>query len=112
MAETYNLTIEQGSTFTFTMTFTGLNLTGYSARMQGRLSHASSSTVFSLTSPSGGLVIVAGTDSTVTATISAATTAALTAWSAGSWDIELVSGGGVVTRQIQGTYIVTGEVTK
>lgn len=111
MAANYDITIEQGATFTFTVTVTAMNLTGYSARMQGRTTHASTATVFSLTS-SSGLLITSGTNSTIAVTISATDTAAISAPSYGVYDLEIVSGGGVVTRLLQGTYQVTPEVTR
>jgi len=40
MAAKYDIIIEQGATFTFALTVTGVNLTGYTVRMQGRTSHA------------------------------------------------------------------------
>jgi len=111
MAANYDITIEQGATFTFTVTVTALNLTGYSARMQGRTTHASSDKVFNLTSGSG-ITITAGTDSTLLITISATATAAISAPSYGVYDLEIESVSGVVTRLLQGTYQVTPEVTR
>ena len=111
MAAEYDITIEQGATFTFAVTVTGVNLTGYAASMQGRTQHAATTTVFSLTSPSGGLVITAGTNSIITVTMSATATGALTAPAEGVYDLEY-SSGGVVTRILQGMYRVTPEVTR
>lgn len=111
MAANYDIVIEQGATFTFTVTVTGLNLTGYTARMQGRPSHASPDKVFNLTS-SSGISIAPATNSILTITISATATAAISAPSSGVYDLEIESGGGVVTRILQGTYQVTPEVTR
>jgi hypothetical protein len=111
MAAEYDITIEQGATFTFAVTVTGVNLTGYAASMQGRTQHAATTTVFALTSPSGGLVITAGTNSIITVTISATATAALTAPAEGVYDLEY-SISGVVTRILQGMYRITPEVTR
>jgi hypothetical protein len=111
MAANYDITIEQGATFTFSVTVTALNLTGYLARMQGRTVHASSATVISLTSGSG-ITIAPATDSVITITISATATAAISAPSCGVYDLEIESGSGVVTRLLQGTYWVTPEVTR
>jgi hypothetical protein len=112
MADAYKLKIEQGATCTVSVTVTALNLTGYTARMQGRTSHAASTTVFSLTSPSGGLSISPGTNSIITITIPASSTAAMAAPSFGVYDLEIESGSGVVTRLIEGEYQITPEVTR
>jgi hypothetical protein len=113
MADSYNLAIEQGSTYTLNVTVTGVNLSGYTARMQARTSHASGSTVFSLTSsPAAGIVITAGANSVIAVTLTATQTAALGAWSCGVYDLEYQSGTGVVTKALTGTYVVSGEVTR
>ena len=111
MAANYDITIEQGATFTFSVTVTALNLTGYSARMQGRTTHASADKIINLTSGSG-ITIAPATDSVITITISAAVTAAIAAPSYGVYDLEIESVSGVVTRLLQGTYQVTPEVTR
>lgn len=112
MAANYDITIEQGATFTFTLTVTGVNLTGFTARMQGRTSHAATSTAFSLTSsPAAGLVVTAGTNSTIAVTITATQTALLTAPQEGVYDLEYLDGTTVV-RILEGTYRVTPEVTR
>lgn len=111
MAANYDIIIEQGATFTFSVTVNALNLTGYTARMQGRTSHASPDKVFNLTS-STGMVIAPGTNSSITVTISAAATAGYAAPSSGVYDLEIESLSGVVTRILQGTYQVTPEVTR
>jgi hypothetical protein len=111
MAANYDITIEQGATFTFSVTVTALNLTGYSARMQGRTTHASADKVINLTSGSG-ITITPATDSVILITMSAAVTAAIAAPSYGVYDLEIESGSGVVTRLLQGTYQVTPEVTR
>ena len=112
MAANYDITIEQGATFTFSVTVTALNLTGYTARMQGRTSHASPDKVFNLSSTSGGITITPATNSTILITISASATAAIAAPSSGVYDLEIESVSSVVTRILQGTYPVTPEVTR
>lgn len=109
-AEQYDITIEQGATFTLVITVMDVNLTGYTVRTQGRTSHAATTTVWS--SPTNcTLAVSAGTNSTITMTISAANTAAMTAPSTGVWDIEYELSG-VVTRSLEGTYTITPEVTR
>lgn len=112
MADSYNATINQGETFVLTATVTGVNLSGYSARCKGRLSHEATATTWDKSTSGGGVAISSGTNSTVTLTLTATETAALTRWTAGVYDMEYESAGGVVTRFLQGTYIVTGEVTR
>lgn len=111
MSANYDLTIEQGATFTFTLTVNGVNLTGYTARMQGRTSHAANTTVFNLSSPSTGITITSGTNSIVAVTLTAAQTALLTAPLEGVYDLEVVSGA-LVDRLLEGTFRVTPEVTR
>lgn len=112
MADSYNLAIEQGSTYTLNVTVTGVNLSGYTARMQGRASHAANSTVFSLTSsPAAGIVITAAANSVIAITLTATQTAAFAPWSCGVYDLEYQSGTGVVTKALTGTFVVSGEVT-
>ena len=119
MAGIYDITIEQGATFTFTVTVTGVNMTSYSARMKDKAAKVSSLTlapvstdVFSLTtSGGGGISIAPDTNSLITVTMSAATTAALTAPQQGVYDLEYESGAGVVTRILEGRFYVKSEAT-
>lgn len=111
MAARYDITIEQGATFTFDLQVNDTNLTGYTVRMQGRTSHAATSTVFSLTNASGITVTHSGNHSHIVPLISAATTAGFTAPLAGVYDIEYETGG-VVTRILEGSFYITPEVTR
>lgn len=109
-ADQYDITIEQGATYTLVITVTAVNLTGYTVRTQGRTSHAAITTVWA--SPTNcTLSVTAGTNSTITMTISAANTASMTAPSTGVWDLEYELSG-VVTRLLEGTYTITPEVTR
>jgi hypothetical protein len=112
MADSWNPLIRQGETFVATITVTGVNLAGYTVRSKGRLSHASTSTVWDLSTTTSGISVSAGADSVITMTLTAAQTAALTAWSCGVFDIEYQSPGGVVTRFLEGNFVVSGESTK
>jgi hypothetical protein len=112
----YDTTIEQGATFSISVTWkdsnsTPINLTGYTARSQFRKTYEATTTVLDLTTANSGISL-GGTAGTITLTASATTTAALTAPSNGVWDLELVSGGGTVTRLLQGAYVVTPEATR
>lgn len=115
MAGKYDLTINQGETLSQQFTWkdstgTAVNLTGYSARMQARLSPDSTDPIIDLTTSNGGISL-GGVAGTITLSMTAATTSALTEGYA-VWDIELVSGSGVVTRLLQGNLIITREITR
>ena len=110
-AGTYNFTLEQGSTFSRQITVqengTALNLTGYTARMQMRSTHDSSTIALTYTttiaSPaSNGIVNLSAT-----ATQSAAIEEGIYVY-----DLEIESSGGVVTRLMEGKVTVTPEVTR
>jgi Na+/H+-dicarboxylate symporter len=115
MAGRYDITIEQGATFTFDLQVQGINLTtGYTVRMQGRTSHAATTTVFSLTNASGITLTHSGQGhSHIIPVISATATAAISAPMAGVYDIEYQeTSTGIVTRILEGTFYVTPEVTR
>jgi len=94
----------------FLVYYTPVSLSGYTARMHIRETVGSSTTELELTSPSAGIVIDDAAK-TITLTISAVDTAALDMTS-GVYDLELVSGSGVVTRLLEGTVTITEEVTR
>lgn len=110
---THNFEILQGETWTRTLTWkvdgTAVDLTGYTARMQVRQKVTSADTLLSLTSASG--ITLGGSAGTITLSVSAVDTAAMT-WREGVYDLELVSGGGEVTRLIEGRITVSPEVTR
>ena len=114
MAARYDITIEQGATFTFDLQVNSINLTtGYTVRMQGRTSHAATTTVFSLTNASGITLTHGGGHSHIIPVISATATAAISAPMAGVYDIEYQeTATGIVTRILEGTFYVTPEVTR
>lgn len=110
----YNIICPQGSTLSQELTYSinavNVNLTGYTARMQVREKHTSTAIVFSATTENSGIAL-GGSAGTITITASAATTAAFTAKDY-VYDLEIVSNTGIVTRLIEGKFIVTPEVTK
>jgi len=113
MAEIYNYSIDQGADWFLTIQYkdsTGaaINLTGYTAAMQFRLS-ASNVTSLNLTSPSSGITIT-GSTGTLAIHITAAQSAVLLA-ATYSYELEITSAGGVVTRLIQGLATVDGQLT-
>lgn len=116
-AGTYDITIEAGSTYTMVVTCydsssTLINLTGYTARMQIRQTLTSSTTLWSLTSGSG--ITLGGSAGTITITISASSTTSVigTTESTAVYDLEIESGGGIVTRILQGRAFLSPEVTR
>ena len=104
----------KGSTFSRTLTWkisgSPVNLTDYTARMQARASVTSATVVLDLTTANSKIVL-GGTAGTITITVSAADTAAITQQSL-AYDLELVSAGGVVTRLIEGQIVLSPEVTR
>jgi hypothetical protein len=110
----HDITIPKGSTFTYPLTYkvsnSPVNLTGYTARMQARQSHTSSSVVIELTT-ANSKISLGGTAGTITLSLTAGETAAITQSSL-VYDLELVSGGGEVTRLLEGSLILTPEVTR
>jgi hypothetical protein len=118
IAGLYNITCQQGATLQRQLTWTdsardAYNLTGYTARMQVRDNVSSNTIVIALstTAGSGGTITLGGTAGTVDLLIPAANTTTLTAGQY-VYDLELVSGGGVVTRLLEGNFKVTAEVTR
>jgi hypothetical protein len=115
IAGTYNMTCNQGATLQRTITWTDpakneINLTGYTARMHVRTAANANTTILELTTENGRITL-GGTAGTVTLNVAANTTANLTA-GLYVYDLEVVSGGGVVTRLIEGNFNVKAEVTR
>jgi hypothetical protein len=115
MAGKKNFIIEQGATFSKVITWkdkTGalVNLTGFSARMHIRSTVDATTTILELTTANSRIAL-GGAAGTITLTVSATDTAALTD-EEGVYDLELVSGGGVVTRLLEGSVQITKEVTR
>jgi hypothetical protein len=115
MAANYHIVMDQGATFNRLFTYNDsndipVNLTGYTARMQIREEVDSSTAALSLTTENGRIAL-GGTAGTVTLTVSATDTAAVTAGEY-VYDIELVSGSGTVIRFLQGCFTVDAEVTR
>lgn len=112
----YNITCNQGATFSRTLTWTDaarnpINITSYTARMHVRSLVTSSTTIIELTTANGRIAISNATAGQVTLTISAADTAAIPA-DKYVYDLELVSPQGVVNRLVEGNFVVKAEVTR
>ena len=101
------------STYTsggFLVSYTPVSLVGFTARMQIRATVESTTTLDSLTSAAGDIVLDDAAH-TITITIPATDTDDYDFRSA-VYDLELVSAGGVVTRLAEGNVILSNEVTR
>ena len=110
----YDITIYQGATFSQVLTWKDssgslLNLTGYTARMMARSSIDGATPFLTLTTENGGIAL-GGVAGTITLSMSAAATSALS--QSGVYDLELISAGGIVTRLMQGSMLLSREVTR
>jgi len=109
----YNIKCPQGATFdkTFTVSISGvpMNLTGYTAAMQVRETYDSTATLLSLSNGAG--ITLGGTAGTILVSIASTATAAIVEGFY-SYDLEIISGGGVTDRLLQGKFVVTPQVTR
>jgi len=117
MSASIDITIYQGETFDRTFTYntgtlasyTPVDLTGYTARMQIRERLEDSTTIAELTTENSKIVL-GGVAGTIQLLLTDTETSAIT--TNGVYDLELISGGGVVTRLMQGKTILSKEVTR
>lgn len=92
------------------VSYTPVDLAGYTARMMVRsTAEATGDPLLSLVSPTD--IVLDNTEHTITVTIDATTTAAIT-WEDGVYDLELVSATGVVTKVLSGNVTAINEVTR
>lgn len=113
MSAKHNLVCEEGATFTFNFTIktsdTAWNLTNYTATMTVR-PFVGSSTTTVLATNDNGKIVLGGSAGTVAVTLNATTTADLTP---GKYVYDLVlDSGTVVTRLLEGKFVVTPSVTQ
>ena len=112
MSGIYPITAAQGSTFKFNATVSidtiPWNFTSYSARMQVRADYNTTTKLLDLSTTTGEITL--NSTGKISVTVDATTMAAVPA---GRWlyDIEVESGGGEVTRILEGKFVVTPEVT-
>lgn len=116
-AGVHHIKVEKGATFSRTFTWkidsNLVNLTGYVARMKVRdvnRRSAGNNEIVSLTSLAGGGITLGGAAGTVIITLSATATGR-TASGKYTYDLELESGSGEVTRLLKGSFTVYDEVT-
>ena len=112
MSAKYNLVCDQATTFNFQFQIlndnTPWNLTNYDVTMTVRPFVGASTTTVVATNDNGRISID-GPNGRITVTLSAATTGAISA-SRYSYDL-VVDSGSVVTRILEGKFVVTGAVT-
>ena len=106
----YNFTLEQGTTFSREITVqesgSAMNLTGYTGRMQMRSTHDASTIALTFT------VAVSNAAQGKLQLTSTATQTASVQEGMYVYDLEIESGGAVVTRLMEGNVTVTPEVTR
>ena len=112
MSAAYNLTCEQAATFNFQFTIandsTPWNLTGYTATMTVR-PYAGASTTTVVCTTTNGRIVLTPASGRATVTIDAATTAT---FSPGRYVYDFVfNSGSVVTRVLEGVFVVIAGVT-
>ena len=111
----YNLTIEQGATFSRVITWTNsagtqIDLTDYSVASQIRYKHSSETAIVDFTA-----TITDDVNGEITISLTDTQTSALNPNTSASkyvWDMELTSSGGQVTRLLEGSVEVSPEVTR
>lgn len=111
----YNVTLEQGATFTRTITYnepggSPVDLTGFTAAMDLRASYNSEEAILTLTTENGRIAL-GGVAGTITLTIDAEDMADLVGPADGVYDLELYTGGTVI-RLLQGTWTISPEATR
>lgn len=109
-----NLTFSQGATWKLSMAYNNsdgvpIDLSNYTARMQARTTYTAATAALTLTNGSG--ITLGGTAGSIDLLVPASTTATIGA-AQYVYDMELVSASNEVTRLIEGTLIVTPEVTR
>ncbi len=114
-AGTADLTFERGITFSASITLmnpntTPFDLTGYTAKAQGRMPYDDASASWEASTDNGFITITPLTG-VVDIVIPAATTATMGDWTDGVWDIVL-TGASQVLRPLAGRFRVTGVVTQ
>ena len=109
-AGSYNFTLEQGTTFSREITVqesgSAMNLTGDTGRMQMRSTHNSTTIALTIT-----VAVSNAAQGKLQLTATAAQTSAVEEGMY-VYDLEIESGGGTVTRLMEGNVTVTPEVTR
>lgn len=111
----WNILAEEGATFSRTITWRDsnealVNLSGYTARMQVRPTIDDNTTATLSLTTENSRILLGGTSGTITLTVSSGDMAIPEGQYV--YDLEMVSSTATVTRLVQGTFVVNGEVTK
>jgi hypothetical protein len=111
----YDITIYQGATFSQQFTWkdqagTPINLTGYTARMMARTSIDAPAAFLTLNTANGGIAL-GGAAGTITLNLSDAQTAAISVMQ-GVYDLELIDSLAKVIRLLEGSVVISPEVTR
>jgi hypothetical protein len=117
MAVTYNTTIDQGADWFINFTYenpagTPVNITGYTAALQIRTSPLAKTAVLTLEDGDG--ITITGVSGLIACHATAEQTALITNGKY-AYDLEITSpvlSNSIVTRLVQGTVIVTPQVTR
>lgn len=114
IAGIYNITCEQGSTFSRTFTIqnpdgTVYDLTNFAARLQIRRDFDSATTMF-VASSGNGHISISPLFGEITVDISALETATITR--DGVYDLEIYDDAGIVYKVVKGRFTLDKEVTK
>lgn len=112
----YDFTIYQGATFYREITYKTsagavVDLSSYSARMKIRNNGPEGEEILSLATTPGTGLTVAASSPNITITISSTETAAMD-FDQASYDLEIVSPGGVVDRLLMGVVDLSREATR
>lgn len=102
----YNITIPQGTDQTLPFTMAGYDLTTYTAKLQARTQYGAKTAFVTLTNGSG--ITLSNGAFTITFTNAQTNLFPLGRW---VYDLEITSGGGQVSRIIEGSFTVTPQVT-
>ena len=121
LAGTYNITCEQGSTFSRVITveypdpndastMLPFNFTGYTGRMQIRRTIESPDVMIELTTANSGIQYTNAASGELTVRMTAVQTAALE--TSGVYDLEIINGAGEVSKLLKGAFTLLPEVTR
>ena len=121
LAGTYNITCEQGSTFSRVITveypdpndastMLPFNFTGYTGRMQIRRTIESPDVMIELTTANNGIQYTNAASGELTVRMTAVQTAALV--TSGVYDLEIINGAGEVSKLLKGAFTLLLEVTR
>lgn len=109
-----DFTIQQGETWTRQITWdidgTAVNITGYTGRMYLKRDYTDTATAFELTTGNGRITLTTPASGIFTLSISSTSTDTLSGEYV--YDLEMESGGGVVTVLLRGSISVLPSVTK